>query len=116
MVGTVASSNTLPATETVASRNTMPATETVAISNTPPTVGILSRLDTCLDLPRISSVGTNERVECPPWMRVSVWASHLAGGNPVVRQQLGELTGPLRRQAGQHIFQVGIGIMAVQSR
>ncbi|MNR52162.1 hypothetical protein D3C85_1719510 [compost metagenome] len=48
--------------------------------------------------------------------QVSEQASHLAGGNPVVRQQLAELTGPLRRQASQHIFQVGIGIMAVQAR
>lgn len=86
MVGTVASSNTLPATETVASRNTMPATETVAISNTPPTVGILSRLDTCLDLPRISSVGTNERVECPPWMRLS--PAQMVGGRLVTHRPI----------------------------
>ncbi|SEJ49804.1 DDE domain-containing protein [Azotobacter beijerinckii] len=45
---------------------------------------------------------------------VSGRALHLVSRHPVVRQQLGEPTGLLRRQPGQHIFQVGIRIMAVQ--
>lgn len=46
---------------------------------------------------------------------VSERASHLAGGYPVVRQQLGQGAGLLRRQAHEHILQVGVRIVSVQA-
>lgn len=46
---------------------------------------------------------------------VSERASHLAGGHPVVRQQLGQSGGLLRRQAREHVLQVGVRIMPVQA-
>lgn len=46
---------------------------------------------------------------------VSERASHLAGGYPVVRQQLGQGAGLLRRQAREHVLQVGVRIVPVQA-
>lgn len=46
---------------------------------------------------------------------VSERASHLAGGHPVVRQQLGQGAGLLRRQAREHVLQVGVRIVPVQA-
>ncbi|ERV81448.1 hypothetical protein Q058_00520 [Pseudomonas aeruginosa BL04] len=48
-------------------------------------------------------------------MMVSERASHLAGGYPVVRQQLGQGAGLLRRQAREHVLQVGVRIVPVQA-
>ena len=48
-------------------------------------------------------------------LSVSERASHLAGGHPVVRQQLGQGAGLLRRQAREHVLQVGVRIMPVQA-
>ncbi len=46
---------------------------------------------------------------------VSERASHLAGGYPVMRQQLGQGAGLLRRQAHEHVLQVGVRIVPVQA-
>lgn len=48
-------------------------------------------------------------------LNVSERASHLAGGHPVVRQQLGQGAGLLRRQAHEHVLQVGVRIVSVQA-
>lgn len=49
---------------------------------------------------------------------VSVRRSHLVGDDrrPVMRQQLVDNAVLLRRQSGQHILQIGVGIVAVQLR
>ncbi len=50
-----------------------------------------------------------------PSFTVSERASHLAGGYPVMRQQLGQGAGLLRRQAHEHVLQVGVRIVSVQA-
>lgn len=79
-------------------------------------------LDESLDL----GCGRDEHVcELPlapsedDWRRgsiiVSERASHLAGGYPVMRQQLDQGAGLLRRQAHEHVLQVGVRIVPVQA-
>ena len=66
-----------------------------------------------LDLPGSWLVGATNRNDCV--YSVSERASHLAGGYPVVRQQLGQGAGLLRRQAHEHILQVGVRIVTVEA-
>ena len=47
---------------------------------------------------------------------VSERALHLAGGYPVVRQQLDQSAGLLRRQSCEHILEIGIRIMPIHAR
>jgi MFS family permease len=49
-------------------------------------------------------------------LMVSERALHLAGGYPVVRQQLGQSAGLLRRQSCEHILEIGIRIMPIHAR
>jgi len=59
--------------------------------------------NSCLDLPPINyaSISPSHRKmdpkHSPGWCTVSGWGLHLAGRHPVVRQQLGDLAGLLRR-------------------
>jgi len=48
---------------------------------------------------------------------VCVWASRLAQLNqsPPMRQQLRNLTCPLRRQTREHVLQIGVRVMPVES-
>lgn len=49
-------------------------------------------------------------------INVSERALHLAGGYPVVRQQLDQSAGLLRRQSCEHILEIGIRIMPIHAR